>query len=111
MTIRSAITGIWIIATGVIIALLYFGRDILAPFALAVFLFLVIEGFARTIQDRFEGFKRGGARLIALFFVLAGFIGFLALLVRSIAQFGNQAELYVTRINALIEDIYALLHL
>ena len=35
-------TGIWIIATGVIIALLYFGREILATFAMAVFLFLII---------------------------------------------------------------------
>ena len=47
---RATKTGIWIIATGVILTFLHFGRSILAPFALAVFLFLVIEGFATMID-------------------------------------------------------------
>lgn len=111
VTVRSGISGIWIIATGVIIALLYLGREILAPFALAVFLFLVIEGFARTIDDRSEMLKRGWSRIIALCIVIGGFVGFLALLVRSVAQFGTQGELYVSSINQLIEDAYAVMQL
>ena len=45
-------TGVWIIATGVIIAFLKMGQAILAPFALAVFIFFVIEGLAQEIDER-----------------------------------------------------------
>jgi len=71
MTVKSGISGIWIIATGVIVALLYLGRDIFAPFALAVFLFLIIEGFARVIDDRSDLLKRGWSRLLAIIVVIA----------------------------------------
>ncbi|MEM9054986.1 MAG: AI-2E family transporter, partial [Pseudomonadota bacterium] len=89
MTVKSGISAIWIIATGVIIALLYLGRTILAPFALAVFLFLVIEGFARVIDERSDLLKRGWSRAMALFLVLGGFIGFIVLLARGVTQFGG----------------------
>ncbi|MEQ3746632.1 MAG: AI-2E family transporter [Henriciella sp.] len=111
MTVKSGISGIWIIATGVIIAMLYLGRDILAPFALAVFLFLVIEGFARAIDERSEMLKRGWSRAVAILVVIGGFVGFLALMARGIAQFGSQGDLYLERINALLSDAYSALHL
>ncbi len=111
MPIRSGIIGIWIIATGVIIALLYLGRNILAPFALAVFLFLVMEGFARAIDARSSLLKRGVSRAISIFVVLAGFVGFLALLVRGIGQFSSQADNYTRAINSLIGDVYGALGL
>lgn len=111
MTVKSGISGIWIIATGVIIAMLYLGREILAPFALSVFLFLVIEGFARVIDERSEMLKRGWSRTLAILVVIGGFVGFLALMARGIAQFGGQGDLYLERINALIRDGYAVLHL
>jgi len=104
-------SAVWIIATGVIIALLYFGRAILAPFALAVFLFLVIEGFARAIDARSTLLKRGWSRFIALFIVITGFIGFLGLLVNGMTQFGTQGDQYVQSINQLIVDAYGVLHL
>lgn len=111
MTMKSGISGIWIIATGVIIALLYLGRAILAPFALAVFLFLVMEGFARVIDASSELLKRGWSRVLAILVVLGGFVGFIILLARGVAQFGGQASSYETRINALIGDLYGLFHL
>ncbi|MEL6245742.1 MAG: AI-2E family transporter [Pseudomonadota bacterium] len=105
---RGSATGIWIIATGVIVAFLYLGRDILAPFALAVFLFLIIEGFARAI-DGFLGLERPGiSRAGAVLLVLGGFIGFMVLMARGVAQFGGaQAGDYERRINALISDVYS----
>ncbi|MEM1087167.1 MAG: AI-2E family transporter [Pseudomonadota bacterium] len=106
MTLQSGISGIWIIATGIMIALLYFGRAILAPFALAVFLFLVIEGFARTIDERSDLLKRGWSRTLAILTVLGGFIGFIILLARGVAQFGGQSADYERKINQLIADIY-----
>lgn len=106
MAQRSGATGIWVIATGVIIAMLYLGRDILAPFALAVFLFLIIEGFARAIDGRFKLLKLGWSRALAIFVVIGGFVGFLAMMARGIAEFGIQGDAYLVRINALIEDVY-----
>ncbi|MEM1390978.1 MAG: AI-2E family transporter [Pseudomonadota bacterium] len=111
MTVQSGISGIWVIATGVIIALLYFGRAILAPFALAVFLFLIIEGFARVIDERSDLLKRGFSRIVAILTVLGGFIGFIVLLARGVAQFGGQSANYERKINQLISDAYTLFQL
>ncbi|MEM8616596.1 MAG: AI-2E family transporter [Pseudomonadota bacterium] len=111
MTVRSGVTGIWIIAAGVVIALLYYGRAILAPFALAVFLFLVMEGFARAIDERTSLLKRGWSRAVSIFTVLAGFVAFLVMVARGVAQVGGQGANYERKINALISDIYDLLHL
>lgn len=104
---KGANTGIWIIATGVIIALLYLGRNILAPFALAVFLYLVIEGFARAIDNSSVALKRAPSRLIAILTVVVGFVGFVALMARGIAQFGRDAGDYERKINQLISDAFS----
>ncbi|MEO0714509.1 MAG: AI-2E family transporter, partial [Pseudomonadota bacterium] len=87
----STKTGIWIIAAGVIIALLYLGRDIMAPFALAVFLFLVVEGFARLIDDKVKFIASGWSRAIAILGVIGGFVLFIGVLAQGIAQFGAQS--------------------
>ncbi|MEM9225055.1 MAG: AI-2E family transporter [Pseudomonadota bacterium] len=108
---NSLNVGVWIIATGVIIALLYLGRDILAPFALAVFLFLVMEGFARSIGKRAPLLDGLWARLVSIALVLTGFTFFLALFARGIAQFGAQALDYETKINELIADVYSYIQL
>ena len=101
-------TGIWIIATGVIIAFLFIGREILAPFAMAVFLFLVMEGFASAIDVRSEILKRGGSRVISILLVLGGFVAYIMLMASGIAKFGSQASLYERRIDGLISDGYGL---
>ncbi|MEO0548525.1 MAG: AI-2E family transporter [Pseudomonadota bacterium] len=105
---NTNVSAVWIIATGVIIALLYLGRSILAPFAIAVFLFLIMEGFARLISDKVEPVPLGVSRLLSIILVVAGFVAFLALMAAGIAQFGAQASLYETRINQLIADVYGL---
>lgn len=104
----SVKAGLWVIASGVIIALLYQGRQILAPFALAVFLFLVMEGFARVIDERIHLLKRRAARIIAISTVVIGFVGFIMLLARGITEFGAQSNLYERKINALIADVHGL---
>jgi len=107
----SSKVGIWIIATGVIVAFLYLGRALLAPFAMAVFLFLVMEGFARSIDNRSKLLKRGASRIISILLVTIGFGMYIALMARGVAQFGGQSTLYETRINALISDLYGVFHL
>ncbi|WP_340691708.1 AI-2E family transporter [Hyphomonas sp.] len=108
---RATKTGIWIIATGVIIAFLYIGRGILATFAMAVFLFLVIEGFATVIDNWSRVMRRGAARAIAVLTVLGGFIGFIALMAHGMSQFGRDAAEYEEKINALIRDAYGLVNM
>ncbi|MGB3624703.1 MAG: AI-2E family transporter [Henriciella sp.] len=108
MTNRSAAVALWIIATGVIIALLYLGRSIFAPFALAVFLFLVMEGFARAIDSQLSFVNRTLSRIVSIFGVLIGFGAFIGLLAQGIAQFGGQASDYEQKINELIADVYGL---
>ena len=104
-------SGIWIIATGVIVAFLYLGRALFAPFAMAVFLFLVMEGFATAIDNRSQLLKRGASRIISILLVSLGFGLFIALMAQGVAQFGGQAALYESKINILIGDLYGLLHL
>lgn len=106
MTMRSGIVGIWIIAIGVIIALLYLGRSILAPFALAVFLFLVMEGFQRLIKERVSFMSESASRAVAILGVLFGFGIFIGLLAQGITQFNDQAGEYEEKINSLISDVY-----
>lgn len=104
-------TGIWIIAAGVIVAFLYYGRALFAPFAMAVFLFLVMEGFATAIDNRSQLLRRGASRIISILLVTIGFGLFAALMARGVAQFGVHATLYESKINTLIADLYGLLHL
>ncbi len=103
---RSAKVGTWIIATGVIIALLYFGREILATFAMAVFLFLIIEGFATMLDNTSKAVNMRTARLMAVLIVTGGFVGFIALMANGMAEFGRHAEEYETKINGLVADAY-----
>ncbi|MEM0985744.1 MAG: AI-2E family transporter [Pseudomonadota bacterium] len=106
---RGLTAGVWIIAAGVITAFLYLGREILAPFALAVFLFLIIEGFARSIDRRFHLDRLWIGRSVSILLVVGGFIGFVVLMAQGVAQFGGaQAGEYEQRINGLISDVYGI---
>ena len=97
----AAKTGIWIIAAGVITSFLKLGESVLAPFALAVFLFFVIEGLAQEIDERSETLKRGLSRVIAISLIIALFTLFIFLMVRGINQFRLDANTYQTEIDRL----------
>src|SRR5688572_25013150 len=58
--------GVWIIATVAIGMVLETGARILAPFALAVFIWLVMEGFARAIRKPFPNLPGWVAHMIAM---------------------------------------------
>lgn len=106
MSMRSGIVALWIIAIGVIIALLYLSRAILAPFALAVFLFLVMEGFTRLIRERVSFMSENASRAVSILGTLVGFGIFIGLLAQGISQFSDQAGEYEEKINTLIGDVY-----
>lgn len=106
--IRSAV---WIIAVGVIVTALYLGRDIFAPFAIAVFLWLVMESFARQIDETLKILPSWACRLIGIALVLLGFGLVLVFLGQGIEDISGRAGEYEARINDLIRDMYHMIGL
>lgn len=95
------------IAAGVGVAGLYWLRDILAPFALAVFLWLVIDGFAVGIERvaRFRGRKfapRPVALGVALIVVFMGVAATIAVVADSAADFAAKAPAYRAHLDEVI---------
>ncbi len=108
---NSAKTGIWIIATGVIVALLYFGRDILAPLAIAIFLWLVMESFSKTIDRAIPKLPGWAARTIGILLVVLIFGLVIVMLARGIEQIGDRAGVYEEQINEIIRAAYGVIGL
>ena len=99
-------SGIWIIATGVIITGMYYGRDILAPFAMAVFLWLIMESFSHQIDRTFGFLPKWAARMLGILLVLFGFGMVVVFLAQGVESISGRSGLYESRINELIADIY-----
>ncbi len=103
--------GVWIIAVAAIGYVLHQGRDILTPFALAVFIWLVMEGFAHAIRERIPVLPDFLAHAISIAVVLAGVVGFVSVMRGAVASFAENADVYEQRIDALITDAYRMLRL
>jgi AI-2 transport protein TqsA len=103
--------GVWIIATVAIGTVLAQGAHILAPFALAIFVWLVMEGFARAIRRPFPHIPDWVAHLFAMLVVAISIIIFIGVLRNAIVEFAGKSDLYETRINQLIAQIYEMLGL
>ncbi len=99
-------TGVWIIAAGVICYGLYMGREILAPFALAVFIWLVMEGLARAIKKPLPNLPGWLAHAAAILLVVLGCIVFIGVMRRGVVEFAQKSDVYETRINQLIQQTY-----
>ncbi len=99
--------GVWVIATGVIIYGLYIGRDILAPFALAVFLWLVIEGFARLMKTRIPAMPEWLTQVLAVLVIIGASIGVAVIFVDGLNEFVRNSRDYEARIDAIIRDAYS----
>jgi len=105
---RSARISLMIIAAGVVVAGLYWFRDVLAPFALAVFLWLVMDAFARRLDETIGFLPRLAALPIAMLFVLAGMAAVVMVIVDSATEFAARASTYDARIANAIADVYAM---
>lgn len=98
-----------IVAVGVIIAALIYFSDLLTPLALAIFLWLTIDGLAVFIHFRFPKIPRKLALPIVLtivFFGLAFIVAFVAQYARS---FSHDLSMYHVRLDAVIAQIYSML--
>jgi AI-2 transport protein TqsA len=103
--------GVWIIATAAIGYVLFVGANILAPFAMAVFLWLVMEGFARAIRKPLPALPNWLAHLMAIAVVVITVIIFIGVLRGAVVEFAAKSDLYETRINAMIVHVYSMLGL
>ena len=103
--------GVWIIATVAIGMVLNQGARILAPFAMAIFVWLVMEGFARAIRRPFPNIPNWLAHTFAIAVVAVSIIGFASIMRGAIGEFTERAGEYESRINSLIEQTYNMLGL
>ncbi|MEZ5995761.1 MAG: AI-2E family transporter [Hyphomonadaceae bacterium] len=97
---------LWIIATGVIAAGLYFLREPLTQFALAMILWLAIDGLTKTLDERIPFMPRWLALPIALVLVLGAvaLIGFVV--VHNLAVIIGDVSRYEFRLNEVLSQLY-----
>jgi predicted PurR-regulated permease PerM len=102
---------LWVIAAGVIAAGLYFLREPLTQFAMALILWLAIDGLAETLDKRIKILPRWLALPIALVLVLSlvALVGFVV--VQNLGAMAGDYATYETRINAILAEGYAILGL
>jgi predicted PurR-regulated permease PerM len=98
--------GVWIIATVAIGVVLNQRARILAPFAMSIFVWLVMEGFARAIRRPFPHIPNWLAHAFAIAVVAVGIIAFASIMRGAIIEFTDRAGEYESRINSLIEQTY-----
>lgn len=89
----------------VIIGLIYFA-DILTPLALAIFLWLTIDGAADAIHAKFPKIPRKLALPVTLALVFLGLATIIAFISDYARSFAHDLSLYRVRIDAVIAQIY-----
>lgn len=85
------------------IALLYVIRDIITPFALAVFIWLIIDAFARWMHRVSSKIPYWLALAVAVLTVVAAFIGIGFIIANTASDVAKQAPLYESRIQEIFD--------
>lgn len=99
---RNAIVILAVIASG---ALIYWLAGILTPLALAMFLAVMIDGFARVLEHRLPGVSRRAAMPLAIVLSLLIFGGSAFFVAENGSTFASQLVAYTPKLNALIARI------
>ena len=97
---------LWVIATGVIASGLYFLREPLTQFAMALFLWLAIDGLAETLDKRIPFTPRWLALPIALIVVLGivALVGFVVF--DNVAAILGDLTRYEFRLNQVLSQLH-----
>lgn len=100
---------LWIVATGVIAAGLYYLREPLTQFAMAMILWLAIDGLADTLDKRIPFMPRLLALPVALILVMSliALIGFVV--IDNLAKIMGDVTHYQFRLNQVIAQAHAAL--
>lgn len=106
---NAVLVPLWIIAVGVIAAGLFWFRDILSQFALAMILWLAIDAFARTLDARLPFTPRWLALPLALILTVAVCAVVVVVIASNANAFTGHTGEYVGRLNALAGQLHALL--
>ena len=80
---------------------LYWLRDILAPFALAVFFWLIIDGFARWLDNKIPFLPYLATLAIAILIVLACLVGIGFIIADTALDVAHDSGRYGTRLNEI----------
>lgn len=99
---RNALVILATIAGGVV---LYVLADILTPLALALFLAVMIDGFARMLESRLAGVSRRAAVPLAVALSVVMFGGAAFFIADNATSFASQLITYTPKLNGLIARI------
>jgi predicted PurR-regulated permease PerM len=107
---KAAIWAILILATGAVIAGLWYFRDILTQVALALILFLAIEAIAVHVRRLWPKLPHWAGTVIAIVATLGvvGYVGYEIAI--NIGAMINKANVYEARIDRLVAAVYNLFH-
>ncbi len=105
---RASKTGILILASAAVIIGLYWFRAVLAPFALAVFLWLVIDGFAEMIENTLRIIPRWFALSLALLFVTLSIVVIGIVIIDTANGMVTHSGVYEARLNELAAKFYGI---
>jgi predicted PurR-regulated permease PerM len=84
---------------------LYWLRDILAPFALAVFFWLIIDGFARWMDDKMSFLPYLATLTIAILIVAAGLVGIGVIIADTAFDIAHEAPKYQHRLGEILNPV------
>ena len=88
-----------------LVALLYLTRELLAPFALAIFVWLIIDAFARWMHGLSSKFPYWLALTIAVLTVVGLMIGFIFVIVDTVGDVVKDADRYEARLTEIFSWI------
>jgi len=97
---RNAVVVLAVIAGG---AVVYWLRNILTPLALAIFLAVMIDGFARVLTEHVKGFPDRAALPVAVALSIVLFGGSAWVIADNATSFAQQLVAYQPKLNQLIE--------
>ncbi|MGJ8563794.1 MAG: AI-2E family transporter [Alphaproteobacteria bacterium] len=86
-------------------ACLYLTRDLLAPLALAIFIWLIIDAFARWLDRLSPKFPYWLALTVAILSVVAALIGVVVVIINTAADVINQAPKYEARLREIFTQL------
>jgi len=103
--------GVWVIATVAVGMVLNLGARIVAPFAMAIFVWLVMEGFARAIRRPFPTIPGWLSYVFAVSVVVLSIVIFIGVIRGAVEEFMDRSGEYERHINDIIKQVYTQLNL
>lgn len=83
-------------------ACLYVTRDLLTPFALAIFIWLIIDAFASWMNNLSSKFPYWAALTVAILTVVAGMVGIVLIIADTAGSVMDQAPRYEKRLDDIL---------